>query len=79
MRVLQKTDPAQYDKMLVDYRRLSADYDHNYGTFDAEIIAAVDKFREDHGLGYQGNPAGLVDERFVTALRTAFFEKRKTR
>ena len=79
MRVLQKTDPAQYDKMLVDYRRLSADYDRDYGAFDAETIAAVDKFREDHGLGYQGNPAGLVDERFVTALRTAFFEKRKTR
>jgi uncharacterized Ntn-hydrolase superfamily protein len=79
MRVLQKADPAQYDKTVVDYRGLSADYDRDYGTFDAETIAAVDKFREDHGLGYQGNPAGLVDERFVTALRTAFFEKRKTR
>jgi len=77
MRVLQKTDPAQYDKLLVDYRRLAADYDRDYGAFDAETILAVDKFRQDHGLGYQGNPAGLVDERFVGALRTAFFTKRK--
>ena len=44
MRVLQKTEPAQYDKLLVDYRRLSADYDRDYGAFDAETIAAVDKF-----------------------------------
>jgi uncharacterized Ntn-hydrolase superfamily protein len=45
--------------------------------FDDETIAAVDKFRAEKGLNYQGNPAGLVDERFVDALRTAYFAKRK--
>jgi uncharacterized Ntn-hydrolase superfamily protein len=45
--------------------------------FDDEAIAAVDKFRADNGLVYQGNPPGLVDGRFVEALRAAFFRKRK--
>ena len=42
-----------------------------------EVIAAVDKFRADKALTYQGNPAGLVDARFVEALRSAYFAKRK--
>ncbi len=45
--------------------------------FDEEAIAAVDKFRAAHGLTYQGNPAGLVDARFVDALRAAYIKKRK--
>jgi uncharacterized Ntn-hydrolase superfamily protein len=45
--------------------------------YDDETIAAVDKFRSEKGLNYQGNPAGLVDERFVDALRTAYYAKRK--
>jgi len=48
-----------------------------YGLYDDEAIAAVDKFRADKGLVYQGNPPGLVDERFITALRAAYFAKRK--
>jgi uncharacterized Ntn-hydrolase superfamily protein len=48
-----------------------------YGLFDDEAIAAVDKFREANGMIYQGNPAGLVDARFVDALRVAYFAKRK--
>ena len=42
-------------------------------------MAAVDKFREDKGLTYAGNPPGLVDERLVSALRAAYLEKRKAR
>jgi len=45
--------------------------------FDEEAIAAVDKFRAANGLNYQGSPAGLVDERFVQALRAAYLKKRK--
>ena len=45
--------------------------------FDDEAIAAVDKFRADNGLVYQGNPPGLVDARLVDALRAAYFKKRK--
>ena len=77
MRELQKTDKAQYDKLMTESRRLSQEYTQDTATFDAEAIAAVDKFRADKKLDYQGNPAGLVDERFVAALRAAYYEKRK--
>jgi len=49
----------------------------DFGLYDEEAIAAVDKFRADHELVYQGNPVGLVDERFIDALRAAYFTKRK--
>ena len=45
--------------------------------YDDEAIAAVDKFRADKKLNYQGNPAGLVDERFVDALRVGLSTKRR--
>ena len=45
--------------------------------FDEEAIAAVDKFRTDNGMAYQGNPPGLVDARFIEALRAAYFKKKK--
>jgi len=48
-----------------------------YGVFDDETIAAVDKFRTDNGLAYQGNAPGLVDARFIDALRAAYFKKKK--
>ncbi len=48
-----------------------------FGLYDDEAIAAVDKFRADNEMVYQGNPAGLVDERFINALRAAYFAKRK--
>ena len=45
--------------------------------YDDEAIAAVDKFRTDRGLNYQGNPPGLVDARFTDALRAAYLAKKK--
>jgi uncharacterized Ntn-hydrolase superfamily protein len=45
--------------------------------YDDEAIAAVDKFRAEKALNYQGNPPGLVDARFIDALRAAYFAKRK--
>jgi uncharacterized Ntn-hydrolase superfamily protein len=45
--------------------------------FDEEVIAAVDKFRAAHSLNYQGNPAGLVDARFVDTLRAEYIRKVK--
>ncbi len=77
MRELQKNDPAQYDKLVSESRRLSTEYNRDYAQFDQEAIAAVDKFRADKGLNYQGNPAGLVDTRMVEVLRAAFIVKRK--
>src|SRR5262249_30105193 len=74
---LRKTDPAQYDKIVAESRRATADYTRDYAQYDAEAIAAVDKFRADRGLNYQGNPPGLVDARLIDALRAAYFEKQK--
>ena len=45
--------------------------------YDDEAIAAVDKFRADKSMTYQGNPPGLVDERFIEALRAAYLARRK--
>lgn len=79
MRVLRESDPAAYEKKAADLRRMSSEYTREYAQFDAEAIEAVDKFRAGQSLAYQGTPAGLVDERFVEALRAAYVKKRKTR
>jgi uncharacterized Ntn-hydrolase superfamily protein len=78
MQELRKTNPAEFDKITAESRRLTAEYNRDLGTYDAEAIAAVDKFRADRTLDYQGNPAGLVDERFAQALRAAYLEKKKS-
>ncbi|MCU1385937.1 MAG: hypothetical protein JWL71_4634 [Acidobacteria bacterium] len=75
---LRKTDPAQYEKIAAASRKASADYTRDFGQFDEETIAAVDTFRADKNLNYQGNAAGLVDARMIEALRAAYFAKRKT-
>jgi uncharacterized Ntn-hydrolase superfamily protein len=77
MQELRKTDPAQFEKMAADSRKASADYTRDYSQFDEEAISAVDKFRADRNLNYQGNPSGLVDARLIDALRAAYFEKKK--
>ena len=58
-------------------RDAAAAYARDYAQFDAEATAAVDAFRKANKLTYAGNPPGLVDERFVTALRAAYVAKRK--
>jgi uncharacterized Ntn-hydrolase superfamily protein len=45
--------------------------------YDDETIAAVDKFRADHNLNYQGNAAGLVDARLLDVLRARYVEKKR--
>ena len=77
MQELRKSDSAQYEKIAAESRKASADYNREFSQYDEETIAAVDKFRVDHNLNYQGNPAGLVDARLIDALRTAYFEKKK--
>jgi uncharacterized Ntn-hydrolase superfamily protein len=77
MRDLQKSDPAQYEKTIADLRRAASEYTRDYASYDAETIAAVDKFRADRNLNYQGNPPGLVDARFVDSLRAAYIAKKK--
>jgi uncharacterized Ntn-hydrolase superfamily protein len=76
MRQLRTSDPAQYDKVVAESRKATTDYNRDYGQFDADTIAAVDKFRADHKLDYQGDAPGLVDARLVDALRAAYIEKK---
>ena len=78
MQELRKQDPAAYEKAIAEARQASAAYTREYAVYDEEAIAAVDKFRADKKLNYQGNPPGLVDERFVDAVKAAYLEKRKS-
>jgi uncharacterized Ntn-hydrolase superfamily protein len=73
MRELQKTDRARYDKLVSESQQLGRELQR----YDDEAIAAVDKFRADRHLNYPGNPAGLVDDRLVEALRAAYLLKKK--
>ena len=78
MQELRKQNPAAYDKAIAEARQASTSYTREYAVYDDEAIAAVDKFRADRKLNYQGNPPGLVDQRLVDALKAAYLEKRKT-
>ena len=75
---LRRTNQAEYDKIAAASRKASADYTREFAMFDEETIAAVDTFRADKKLDYQGDAAGLVDARLIAALRTLYFEKTKT-
>ena len=77
MQELRKTNQAEYDRIVAANRAASTAYTRDYSQFDEETIAAVDKFRKDHAMDYQGDAAGLVDARFIAALRAAYFEKKK--
>jgi uncharacterized Ntn-hydrolase superfamily protein len=78
MQELRKQDPAAWEKAAAAAKQASASYTRDYAVFDDEAIAAVDKFRADKKLNYQGNPPGLVDQRLVDALKSAYLEKRKS-
>ena len=73
---LRRTDPDAYNAAWADYRKKSREYYNNYSLFDEEAISAVDAFRKDHGMDYTGNPRGLVDRRFVEALKKAYYFER---
>ncbi len=78
MQDLRRSNPAQFDKLQAQGRQAAADFARDYAQFDAETVAAVDKFRADRKLAYSGNPPGLVDERLVAALRAAYLERQRT-
>jgi uncharacterized Ntn-hydrolase superfamily protein len=78
MQELRKANPAAYEKAMAEAKQASSGYTREFAVFDDEAIAAVDKFRADRSLNYQGNPPGLVDQRFVDALKTAYLDKRKS-
>src|SRR2546425_8204097 len=78
MQELQRIDRTQYDKLVADARAQQQAYTRDYAIFDDETIAAVDKFRKEHDLDYQGDAPGLVDARLIDALKAAYLEKRKS-
>ena len=74
-RDLSRTDPEAFQEALTAYRERSKAYSEKFGIFDAAVIEAVDNFRKQHGLDYVGNPLGLVDERFVAALKREYYSR----
>jgi len=79
LQAMRTANPAEYEKRIAESRKATADYTRDYGLYDAEAVAAVDKFRADRNLNYQGNPPGLADARLVEALRAAYLEKKRAR
>jgi len=75
---LQKTNRSEYDRLMNEARTATAAYNRDFAQYDEETINAVDKFRADRGLNYQGNPPGLVDARMIDALRLAYIDKKRS-
>lgn len=75
-RSLMKTDPKRYQQLFEEYRKKAREYDDRFSHYDEAAVEAVDAFRKAHGLDYEGNPPGLVDERLVRTLREQFFRKK---
>jgi uncharacterized Ntn-hydrolase superfamily protein len=78
LRQLREKNRPEYDRVTADSRKALADYAREYAEYDVETMTAVDKFRAEHGLDYQGDAVGLVDARLVDALRKAIIEKTKS-
>lgn len=76
---LQRSDPERYQKQLDERRQAFESYMKEFALYDAAAMDAVDAFRKDHGLVFEGNPRGLVDERLVQALRAAYQQRASAR
>ena len=75
-RSLMRTDPKKFQELVDAYSRTSREYDERYALYDDEAMAAVEQFRKDHALAFDGNARGLVDDRFVAALRAKYYALR---
>ncbi|HEX8254464.1 MAG TPA: DUF1028 domain-containing protein [Thermoanaerobaculia bacterium] len=76
-RALMRTDPKKFQEQVAEYTKKAEAYEQQYAVYDAEAMDAVDRFRKEHGLEYEGNARGLVDERFVSALRERYYGRAK--
>ena len=74
---LKREDPERFQDLLATYREKADAFEEAYGAYDQEAVEAVDAFRHDHGMEYQGNPRGLVDARLVNALREVHYKRAK--
>jgi uncharacterized Ntn-hydrolase superfamily protein len=72
-RGLLRKDPARLRALFEEYDKRETEYMKAWAVFDAETIEAVDAFRKDHALDFEGNPRGLVDDALVEALRKVYF------
>ncbi len=69
--------PEDVQRQLQEQQAALRKYLEDYALYDGAAMDAVDAFRKDKKLDYQGSPRGLVDERLVEALREAYFTKRR--
>lgn len=72
-RGLMRTDPKKFQEAVDAYSKVAQEYESEYAVYDAEAMEAVDRFRKEHGLQYEGTAKGLVDERLVSALREKYY------
>lgn len=75
-RGLLRTDPKKFDELVAAYSKHAQEFDEKYALYDAETMDAVDRFRKEHGLAYEGTPRGHVDERLVAALREKYYAQK---
>lgn len=76
-RDLMRTDPKAFRAEIAEFRKLANAFDEAFGVYDREAMEAVDAFRAEHQLDYSGNPRGLVDARFVAALKDAYYGSKR--
>jgi uncharacterized Ntn-hydrolase superfamily protein len=74
---LMRQVPEDVQRQLQEQQAALRKYLEEYGLYDGEAMDAVDAFRRDKQLDYQGSPRGLVDERLADALREACFAKKR--
>jgi uncharacterized Ntn-hydrolase superfamily protein len=74
-RDLMRNDPKKFQEIIDAYRKSAEEYEQRFAVYDAEAIEAVDRFRKENSLDYEGNPKGLVDERLVSALREQYYAR----
>ncbi|MGH9749175.1 MAG: DUF1028 domain-containing protein [Candidatus Polarisedimenticolia bacterium] len=70
-RSLVRDDPERLRVLFEKFDAAAEAFMKAWAVFDAETVEAVDAFRKDHALDYEGNPRGLVDAALVEALRKA--------
>lgn len=75
-RSLMRTDPKKFQELIDAYSKNAREYDERFALYDEETMSAVEQFRKDNGLAFEGSARGLVDERFVAALREKYYDLR---
>ncbi|HYH06059.1 MAG TPA: DUF1028 domain-containing protein [Thermoanaerobaculia bacterium] len=75
-RNLLRTNPNQYQEQADAYTKRAREYDEQFALYDAEAMNAVEQFRKDNQLVFEGNARGLVDERLVRVLREKYYARR---